>query len=137
MKIYADRRNKSDDDIFMSLVDTGIWVKVINKDSSYKDSRYNTEYICLFKDILGLGYYRINAYFIDNYDEILFHTQCYTASAGESYTDINAIREDAFSTKYYFWNKKPSDKFELIKPLEIYNTNELFDAIRSMYGGVE
>ena len=136
MKIYASKRNKTDDDIFMNLVDTGCWVKVIAKDSSYKDNRYAMKYICLFKDIIGLGYYQIDAYFIDNYDKILFHTVCYTASNSESYTDIDALREYVVSpaSKYYFWDKQPSDKFELIKPLEIYTIDELFDTIRSMYG---
>lgn len=133
MKIYMSSRNKTDEVTLASFIDKDIWVKVYSK-ISVQDPKYANKYIRLFKNILGVGYNSINAYFIDNYDETSFHTQCYMATSGESYTDIDAIIPYALSLNANFYGKPMTDTFRLITPLETYTTDELFDIIKTKYG---
>ena len=134
MKIYMSSRNKTDEVTLASFIDKDIWVKVYNKTSLYQEPKYANKYIRLFKNILGVGYHSINAYFIDNYDEQSFHTQCFMATDGGSYTDIDAIIPYALSLNANFYGKPMTDTFRLITPLETYTTDELFDIIKTKYG---
>ena len=133
MKIYMSSRNKTEEVTLASFIDKDTWVKVYSKISG-QDPKYANKYIRLFKNIIGVGYNSINAYFIDNYDETSFHTQCYMATSGESYTDIDAILPYALSIDDYFYGKPMTDKVILITPLETYTTDELFDIIKTKYG---
>ena len=133
MKIYASR-SKSDDDVLKSFIGKDIWVKVYNKNCLYADPQYANEYIHLFKNVLGVGYNRISAYFIDNYDERSFHTQCFMATNAESYWDIDAVLKYALSNNDYFYGEPITNKFRLLTPLEAYTTEELFDVLTTMYG---
>lgn len=133
MKIYMSSRNKTDEVTLASFIGKDIWVKVYNK-TGVQDPKYANRYIHLFKNIIGIGYHSINAYFIDNYDEQAFHTQCFMATNGESYTNIDAIIPYALSLNDYFYGNPMTNKFRLLTPVETYTTDELFDIIKTRYG---
>ena len=133
MKIYAGSRYKSDEDIFRSLIDKDVWVKVDQFTCEFHDFRL--QYIHLFKDIIGIGWNSVYASFIDNYDASMFRAMCELATRRVSNSDISALEKYILrGSGYFFGNSLITDEFELIRPFETYSTEEIFGIIEDMYG---